>query len=89
MELGALICRPMNPQCEVCPVQRHCKAYKDLPSGRQVTFRASTLDSNPWSRSQATQSASKDEKNKNKLSMFVSCVWWKKKVLLLSQTDGT
>ncbi|MBM7542151.1 A/G-specific adenine glycosylase [Amphibacillus cookii] len=27
MELGALICRPKSPKCEVCPVQKHCQAY--------------------------------------------------------------
>ncbi len=27
MELGALICTPKAPQCERCPVARHCKAF--------------------------------------------------------------
>ena len=27
MDLGALICLPRNPQCQVCPVQTHCVAY--------------------------------------------------------------
>lgn len=27
MELGALICRPKNPDCERCPIRRHCRAY--------------------------------------------------------------
>ncbi len=28
MELGALICRPKNPSCESCPLQKTCKGYK-------------------------------------------------------------
>ncbi len=27
MDLGALVCLPKNPQCGVCPVQAHCKAF--------------------------------------------------------------
>jgi len=27
MELGALICTPRNPSCEICPVRRHCVAF--------------------------------------------------------------
>lgn len=27
MELGALICTPRNPSCDVCPVQKHCVAF--------------------------------------------------------------
>jgi A/G-specific adenine glycosylase len=29
MELGALVCRPKNPQCPSCPLQEECKAYKE------------------------------------------------------------
>ncbi len=25
MELGALICKPKNPKCEICPLERHCE----------------------------------------------------------------
>ena len=28
MELGALICTPINPSCEICPLSNYCKAYK-------------------------------------------------------------
>lgn len=28
MELGALLCTPKNPQCEICPVQIFCGAFK-------------------------------------------------------------
>ncbi|HSU66674.1 MAG TPA: A/G-specific adenine glycosylase [Tepidisphaeraceae bacterium] len=28
MELGATVCTPRNPQCLVCPVQQHCKAFE-------------------------------------------------------------
>lgn len=36
IELGALICLPKNPECEICPVKKHCKALMrnqvgDLP----------------------------------------------------------
>lgn len=36
MELGAIVCLPKSPQCLLCPVQVHCKAFasgmeKDLP----------------------------------------------------------
>ncbi len=27
MELGALVCRPLNPNCKECPVQEKCLAY--------------------------------------------------------------
>jgi len=27
MELGATLCTPRNPQCNICPVQRCCKAF--------------------------------------------------------------
>ncbi len=28
MEIGALICRPINPLCEDCPINKSCLAYK-------------------------------------------------------------
>ena len=28
MELGALVCRPTSPLCEMCPINRNCIAYK-------------------------------------------------------------
>ena len=28
MELGALICKPINPHCERCPISAKCKSYK-------------------------------------------------------------
>lgn len=28
MELGATICRPKNPKCEICPLKEHCQAYE-------------------------------------------------------------
>jgi len=27
MELGALICKPASPTCDICPISGHCKAY--------------------------------------------------------------
>ncbi|MDB6034499.1 MAG: A/G-specific adenine glycosylase [Verrucomicrobiales bacterium] len=29
MELGALVCTPTQPQCLICPLQRHCVAFKN------------------------------------------------------------
>lgn len=29
MDLGAGICIPKNPRCEICPIQAHCKAYDE------------------------------------------------------------
>ena len=28
MELGALICKPINPVCDQCPISKNCKSYK-------------------------------------------------------------
>ena len=28
MELGALICKPINPTCDQCPISKNCKSYK-------------------------------------------------------------
>ena len=28
MELGALVCKPKNPSCEKCPIQKNCLSYK-------------------------------------------------------------
>jgi A/G-specific adenine glycosylase len=29
MELGALVCTPRNPQCEICPVKKLCAAFRE------------------------------------------------------------
>jgi A/G-specific adenine glycosylase len=34
MELGALICKPRNPACDVCPLNPFCRAYKTNQVGR-------------------------------------------------------
>ena len=28
MELGALLCKPNNPSCQICPLQENCKSFK-------------------------------------------------------------
>jgi len=28
MELGACVCKPVNPQCDVCPLKKDCKGFK-------------------------------------------------------------
>ena len=28
MELGAMICKPKNPECSRCPISKNCKSYK-------------------------------------------------------------
>ena len=35
MELGALICRPRQPRCDICPLQQHCLARQ---AGQQETL---------------------------------------------------
>ncbi len=46
MELGALICTPRNPQCEICPMKKLCVAFKqnrvdELPNlGKRVAATA-------------------------------------------------
>jgi adenine-specific DNA glycosylase len=30
MELGATVCKPVNPMCEACPVNTCCAAYKQV-----------------------------------------------------------
>jgi A/G-specific adenine glycosylase len=46
MELGALVCTPRNPQCEICPVNKLCIAFREkrveeLPNpGKRVTVTA-------------------------------------------------
>ena len=32
MELGATVCRPAGPQCEVCPLRTWCRTQGELPS---------------------------------------------------------
>ncbi len=29
MDLGATICKPKNPKCEICPIMTHCLAHKE------------------------------------------------------------
>ncbi len=29
MELGALICKPVNPNCKVCPLSKKCRSFKN------------------------------------------------------------
>jgi A/G-specific adenine glycosylase len=28
MEMGALICAPQNPRCNICPVKKNCISFK-------------------------------------------------------------
>ena len=28
MEIGALICKPIKPHCDQCPISRNCKSFK-------------------------------------------------------------
>lgn len=35
MDLGSSICTPTNPQCEICPIQQFCQAYRE---GHQIDF---------------------------------------------------
>jgi len=40
MELGATVCSPKNPKCEICPVRSHCRAYAEVhePSKASKVF---------------------------------------------------
>ena len=33
MELGAMICKPKNPECSKCPISKNCKSYKKKDFG--------------------------------------------------------
>ena len=35
MELGALVCKPKNPQCDACPLRNHCRALATDSIGRR------------------------------------------------------
>ena len=35
MDLGSEICKPKNPQCEICPIQENCLAYE---TGKVLEF---------------------------------------------------
>ncbi len=39
MELGAMVCTPKNPSCDVCPVNIECKAFENKSMG-QIPMRA-------------------------------------------------
>ncbi len=34
MELGAIVCRPKSPQCLLCPVRHHCRAFAEQSQDR-------------------------------------------------------
>ena len=44
MDLGSSICTPLNPQCDVCPIQEFCLSYK---TGRQTDFPVKTKKIKP------------------------------------------
>jgi A/G-specific adenine glycosylase len=45
MELGAVICTPMKPQCGACPIRRHCTAnQQDRQEGIPFKARAETIE---------------------------------------------
>ena len=29
MEIGALVCKPLNPECKECPISKECLSYKN------------------------------------------------------------
>ena len=43
MELGALICTPQNPQCDICPVNVMCEAKRSLPDPSVLPTRVPAL----------------------------------------------
>ncbi len=40
MELGAGVCRPLNPACERCPFQRWCRARQELDDPARLPLKA-------------------------------------------------
>lgn len=40
MELGARICTPQKPSCELCPIREHCLAYRQLDVFRSLQQQA-------------------------------------------------
>jgi len=61
MDLGALVCKPRNPVCDLCPVTHHCKAYamnaaslyprpkiKQAPKQMQIFWAVFLSDSGVW-----------------------------------------
>ncbi|GAX84395.1 hypothetical protein CEUSTIGMA_g11817.t1 [Chlamydomonas eustigma] len=47
MELGATVCRPMNPSCSECPVQQSCRAHSQLKTflkARRIPDLSAALD---------------------------------------------
>ncbi|KAL1923739.1 uncharacterized protein VTP21DRAFT_8719 [Calcarisporiella thermophila] len=36
MELGALVCTPLNPQCNACPIKYQCIALREKNAGGQI-----------------------------------------------------
>ncbi|MDH4321685.1 MAG: A/G-specific adenine glycosylase [Desulfobulbaceae bacterium] len=44
MELGALVCKPKNPSCGLCPVSEHCRAHqKGIVDARPVLGKAQKI----------------------------------------------
>lgn len=55
MELGALVCRPKNPSCSICPLKMGCMAYKngkvlDLPKKSKKQERVKLAELIFWSK---------------------------------------
>ncbi len=44
MELGATVCLPREPRCSECPIQKHCRAYREnqIPKYPNLGRRAAT-----------------------------------------------
>jgi A/G-specific adenine glycosylase len=42
MELGEVVCLPLTPHCEECPVARFCRAYRELDDPGTLPVRAPT-----------------------------------------------
>ena len=65
MELGATLCSPTTPTCQICPLQSVCRAYKevndddlDLDVGSRVDSESTTTTSDSSSSSSSSSSFS-------------------------------
>ncbi len=49
MELGALVCRPVKPACETCPLQKDCYAYRSgKPEALPIITKTTKVKIKEW-----------------------------------------
>lgn len=48
MDFGATVCRPFSPVCNQCPLQKHCRAYREGMVNRLPVKEKTLLRKNRW-----------------------------------------